>query len=379
MQSTVVSTLLPPPTHRGTSTASTSRLETDVHFEDSVRLDRHGGKCPTVSLSSSGLVVVVHNSAMGNAMWYWLGRLDVAKRAVDWAPGRHFDYGLYPSVALNDSGVVVEVHRSQWSEELRYRLGRADVHRNIINWGNSEKYGVGADPSVALSSSNVVVAMHMSFEKGQWDLNYMVGKVNISSFSIRWGPLHKFGQGAKPCVAINDSNTVLLVHQSPPLQAHCSVWYCVGYVNDTTIQWGKATEYGNGWCPSASLNAYDQAMIVRQSYRLSKLWYGVGRINPRTKELIEEEGPVSECRDRTLTQSESRFGSGARSLWHPSVSINNQGKVVSVHASNDTKGRALWYQVGTWNEPDHTGEESPPYYYGSDEEEQYLDSPDDYD
>ena len=347
------------------------RPDTDVQFVESARLDRHGGKYPVVSLSSSGLVVAVNNSVMGNAIWYWLGRLNIANKSVDWMSGRHFDYGVSPSVALSDGGVVVEVHRSQWNQELWYRSGRVDVQRNTIGWRECAKYANGNDPSVAVGCGNAVVSMHTRFENGQWNLYSVVGQITSSSLEIRWWPPRIFGQGVKPSIAINDRNIVLLVYQSPPTDPHCTTWYCVGCKTDKAVQWGRNIEYGDGWNASASLNVYNQAIFVRQSYKLGKLLYGVGKINPGLKELVEE-GPSEICRNLTLveyTRSEKDVRR-ASFFWHPSVSVNDQGKVVLVYASNDARGRALWHRVGSVDQPDDQGEASPPYYYGSDEEEE---------
>ena len=335
-----------------------------VAFNAGVRLDRHGGKYPTVGLNNGGTVVAMHNSLMGNAMWYWVGRLEdeKAKLNISWADGHHFDYGLYPCVALNDCGVVVEVHRSQWRQELRYRVGA--VEGDLIQWGESSEYGKGSDPSIALDNEDRVVAVHVSSEG---TLYCMLGHVNSSMKSIDWEGPTKFGPGAMPHVAINDKNAVIVVYQSPPSETHCSVWCQVGFASNKSIIWGRSVEYESGLCATVSLNNSDIVLIARQGHRLDEVLYGIGRIDRDTRELVRLEN-ASQCK---LARCKS---SGAKFFIHPSVSMSDRSAVVLIYASNDSSGRAVWYHTGVSQL--ETGA-SPPQSYVDSNDEEYLNSPSD--
>ena len=355
----------------GVHSTTPAVTEPDVELTESRRLDDHGGKYPSVCLDNGGTAVAVHNSSMGNSMWYWVGRVDGVEKEIHWANGRHFDYGLYPSVALKDSGLVLEVHRSQWQHELKYRIGK--VEGDFIKWRESRKYANGTDPSVSINGSDRVVAVHVSSERNRAHINCIVGR--SSSKSIRWGSCNKLREGALPHVAINENDTVVLAYQS---ESHCIVQCQVGIANDTSVHWGKSIDYGKGLCASVSLTSYNRLLLLRQGLRLDELLYGVAQVDPHAKE-IEEEGDVEQCRHRKLTQHKIHRGGGngkSKFFWHPSISINDQGIVLAVYASNDAYGRALWYCIGSLSESDNSGEATPPSYHGSDEE-QYLSSPSD--
>ena len=328
------------------------------------RLDEHGGKYPTVSLAGS-TAVVVHNSAMGNSMWYWVGRLDEVTYEIYWAKGRHFAYGVYPSVALKDSGLLVEVHRSQWRHELMYTLGK--VNGDSIKWGKCQTYANGVDASVAINSSDSVVAVHVSTEAR---VQYMVGEV--SSKSIRWSLPSPLVTGRNPRVAINDSNTIVIIYQSNSgIGIHCQV----GVANGMSIFWGRCIEYANGLNGSVALTAYNHIIIVRQWLRLDELSYGVAKIVLKDKEIVEEGEDVEMCRNRKLTEHKiPKYGKGSLEFfWHPAISVNDQGKVLVVFASNGANGRALKYCLDNLNETEDISQSSD----SSSDEEQYLSSPSD--
>ena len=343
---------------------STRKMGPDVYLRESKRLDCYGGKYPSVCLNNSSTAVVVHNSSMGNSMWYWVGRLDEVTDEIFWTGGRHFDYGLSPSVALKDSGLVVEVHRSQWRHELKYTLGKVDG--DYVKWGACQTYANGVDASVAANDSDTVVAVHVS---NGTRIQCIVGEA--SSKSMRWGSSITLGSGSLPRVAINNNNTVVTVYQSP---SQCSVQCQIGIVNRMLIHWGKCIDYANGLYSSVSLTAYDRMLTLRQGQWLDELLYGVAKVNPQAREIVEE-GNVEQCRNRKLKEHNIPKYCDKTSVffWHPSISINDQGKILAVYASNSGHGRALWYHLGSLNESEDS---DPSSYYGSDEE-QYLSTPSD--
>lgn len=332
------------------------------------RLDRFGGRYPSASLNSNGVAVVVYNSAMGNSMWYGVGRMDEVREEIFWAPRHHFDYGVSPSVAVKDSGLVVEVHRSQWKRELLCRLGK--VNGDFIKWTKCRTYTNGIDASIAVNNSDAVVEAHVS---NGGHISYMVGE--ISSKSIKWSAPNALETGAKPSMAINDSNTVVMVYQS---NSHCRQMCQVGIINKMSIYWGNCFEYGSGLNGSVSLTATSQLLIMRQGRWLDELLYGVAKVSSQKREIIEECNREV-CRYQKLIEHTIRTPSTDTPLdtyWHPSVSMNDQGKVLAVYASDSSQGRAVWYQVGNLTIMGTEDTEDPPDYTGSDDE-QYLSTPPD--
>ena len=331
------------------------------------RLDRHGGKNPSVSVNNSNTAVVVHNSSMGNSMWYWVGEIDDRTQEISWSNGQHFDYGLYPSVSLKDSGLVVEAHRSQWAHELKYTIGR--VNGGTIEWGKPCTYANGTEASIAVNNTDTVVEVHSDSEKC---INYKVGEV--SSKKIQWSSSSAVGSGTVPRVAVNDNNTVVLVYQNI---SSCALMCLIGVANKMALYWGRSVEYASGLNGTVSLSSNNRLVILRQGLWLDEVLYGVAKVHPPTREIIEE-GNAEMCRNRKLCEHKVPnyiVKGSSNTYWHPSVCINNQGKVLAVYASvNSTAGRVLWYQFGSLNESDD--EEDPPSYHGSDDEH-YLSSPSD--
>lgn len=346
------------------SPRKTKGTDVNWHLLLPKRLDDHGGKYPTVSLAS-GIAVVIHNSNMGNSMWYWVGRLDEVTYEIFWGKGHHFAYGIHPSVALQDSGLLVEVHRSQWRHELMYTLGKVNGDR--IKWGKCWTYANGADASVAINSSDTVVAVHVSREAR---IQYMTGEA--SSKSIRWSLPSPLGRGANPRVAINNSNTVVAIYQS---NCGTGIQCQIGVANGMSISWGRSIEYANGLNGSVAITASNHILVVRQWVKLDELSYGVAKIVLNDKEILEEGEDMEICRNRKLTEHKTpKYGKeSSEFFWHPAISVNDQGKVLVVFASNGANGRAIKYCLGNLNETEESSQSSD----SSSDGEQYLSTPSD--
>ena len=342
-------------------------LEPRLDMQKRERLDRYGGKNPSVSLNNNNTAVVVNTSSMGNSMWYWVGRMDDETEKILWADGRHFDYGVSPSVSLKDSGLVVEAHRSQWTHELKCTIGKVDG--DFIEWGKPCTYANGTQASIVVNNSDTIVEVHVNDDR---HIDYKVGEV--STRSIQWSSSSELGTGTAPHVAINDSNTVVVVYRSS--SGH-GLMCQIGVTNKMALYWGRSIEYASGLNGGVSLASNNRLVILRQGLWLDEVLYGVAKVSPRARELIEE-GNVEKCRSRRLCEHKvpKHFVKGSsNTYWHPSVSINNLGKVLTVYGGmNGKNGRVLWYQFGSIDEPED--EEDPPSYHGSDDEK-YLSEPSD--
>lgn len=118
---------------------------------------------------------------------------------------------------------------------------------------------------------------------------------------------------------------------------------------------------------------------MRQGHHLDELLYGVGKLDSQKREIIDE-CDREKCRNhkimRHVFHSPSKDLSPYYTYWHPSVTVNDHGKILIVYASDSSKGRAIWYQAGGLISMDTEDDEDPPNYYGSDNE-QYLSTPPD--
>ena len=361
------SSLSPTRPIRPTSGGPYKTLEPELGMNKRERLDRYGGRSPSVSLNNNNTVVVVHNSSMGNSMWYWVGRVDDNTLEIAWSNGSHFDYGISPSVTLKDSGLVVETHRSQWAHELRYTIGKVDG--DIIRWDSPLTYANGTEASIAVNNSDTVVEVHTDSNR---HINYKVGE--LSPKSIQWSSSSALGSGTCPRIAINDNNTVVLVYQSTTTHG---LMCQIGVANKMALYWGRSIDYASGLNGDVSLAANNRLVIIRQGLWLDEVLYGVAKANPPARQIIEE-GNAEMCRNRKLCEHQTpnyAIKDSSSTYWHPSICTNNEGKVLAVYGGmNSVHGRVLWYQVGRINEPED--EEDPPSYHGSDDE-QYLSSPSD--
>jgi hypothetical protein len=112
------------------------------------------------------------------------------------------------------------------------------------------QYDSGATPAIA-KSDNVVVEVHSSgYSQKLW---YRVGVINDTK--INWGKSYHYGKGGRPKVAIM-GNTVVEMHDTECFVGFCILEYRVGELNAETksVQWGKPTQYAGGSAPSIFLN-----------------------------------------------------------------------------------------------------------------------------
>jgi hypothetical protein len=182
-----------------------------IDFGDSHEYDT--GDVPRVALNDSDVVVEVHEANTPSInMWYHVGRLDAARKRVDFGGSHRYDTGVTPSIALNNQNVVVEVHQAPGlSDNLWYRVGTVDVDRRTISFGGSTKYDTGANPSVALTDDGLVIEVHRSQTfRTLWK---RIGTVDVAAKTIRWiGGSVRYADGEWPVVA-SDGTTAVQVNE----------------------------------------------------------------------------------------------------------------------------------------------------------------------
>jgi hypothetical protein len=281
-----------------------------------------------VALSGS-TVVEVHNGGNGIVpLWYRVGQL--GDPTIQWGNSLEYDaHGNNPSVALSGS-TVVEVHNgADGAGPLWYRVGLANPSSKTIQWGNRFEYEAsGFNPSVALSGSTVIEVHNAGAEVGP--LWYRIGLVNLSSKTIQWGNNFEYDAngGFNPSVAVSGS-TVVEVHNGGN-GGIVPLWYRLGQLNGSTIQWSGSFQYDNGFNPTVGYDGHRLVEVHNGGFGgLFPLWYHLGHING-TRINWDSYNP-----------GEYDYG------MNPSVAVGYADgfeRVVDVHDGADGVG-PLWYRT----------------------------------
>ncbi|MCB1713810.1 MAG: hypothetical protein KDK04_00725 [Candidatus Competibacteraceae bacterium] len=233
-----------------------------------------------------------------------------------------YDSGIIPSVGIAQ-GTVVEVHQSQGASTLWYHVG--SLTGDLVCFSASHKYDDGNKPRVAVNNSNVVVEVHESngLSSNMW---YHVGIVDPSSKTITFGGSHHYDTGVTPSIAINNNNVAVEVHQSNGLSSN--MWYHVGIVDPSskTITFGGSHHYDTGVTPSIAINNNVVVEVHQSNGPSTRLWYHVGIVDPSSKTI-----------DFGASYA---YDNGA----HPCVALTDDGFVIEVHQSQTYN--TLWKRIG---------------------------------
>lgn len=234
-------------------------------------------------------------------------------QSIAWGPDVHFDTGLAAVVSINSSLTVVNVHDASGYGKLFYATGSVDNSNPTvpsITWNSAVNYDTGAQPAVAMNDSGTVVEVHQS-NRNTSDLWYHVGAVQ-SNGTIEWGKSINYDHGINPSIALNENNVAVEVHEGSG-----NIWYRVGTVNpnDKTITWGPSTSYQSGAdTPKIALNSSN---IVVEVHGLDgDLYTLAGVVQPASNTISWG----------TLEQPPS--GS-----W-PSITVNDNDSVVLAYQSS---------------------------------------------
>jgi hypothetical protein len=133
--------------------------------------------------------------------------------------------------------------------------------------------------SMAQGDGDAFVDVHQA-KFGISPLWYRVGQVRGTK--IEWSDSAQFDTGTNPAVAV-EGGTVVEVHQAQigvgPL------WYRVGQIQGTKIEWGNSAQYDTGMKPAIAIRN-GKVVVTHQaqaptpgSGNISSLWYRVGKIN----------------------------------------------------------------------------------------------------
>ena len=192
--------------------------------------------------------------------------------------------------------------------------------------------GHGKYPSVTMNNSNTIVAVHNS-DIGS-TLKCRVGVVSEvdGSFSVDWGKDRQYGTGFFPRVSMNNDGIVVEVHQSLMRE----VRYRIGKVNEATKTidwWQEIKKIEDGYAPAVALTDNGHVVVAYESKKFAKYktYYRLGTINFELKTI--------DWNDKRIT-----YGNGGQNL---SISMNNEGTIVEVHRSPaGVNFSHLWLCIG---------------------------------
>jgi len=150
---------------------------------------------------------------------------------------------------------------------------------------------------------------------------------------VQWNTVSGYDQGVQPALAMHPSGMVLEFHRSDNWSS--SVWYKVGWLQGTTVQWGPSRPaLSNGYWPNVAITGDGHVLFVwstGQSKQNSTLYYMVGKMDV----------PGGNAQSIQWLTNGHAFDAGHNS----SVAMNEHGVIVSVHESA-TGGEGLFYRVG---------------------------------
>lgn len=223
---------------------------------------------------------------------------------------------LVPRVCLNDESYLVEVHKGQYLDRCFCRVGRVHVSTRGIRWGSRRYFNVGLCPAAAINNKNTVVAVFQDnvFTK---HLNYRVGLMD-SNLEIEWSKSKQKvrANGVVVTVDINNNDLAVLAYQTSLNHIH----YKIGKICGSTIKWCDIVHKCMGFTPSISINDSNQVILVHQSFIRRHLVsnVGVARWSSGFKGIIWSEW------------NDSRNKHYATGLY-PSISLTNGGQAVQVN------------------------------------------------
>ena len=187
-----------------------------------------------------------------------------------------------------------------------------------VQFGLGVQYDTGAHPCVSISAANVILETHKSEYTGT-KLWYHIGRLNGTT--INWGGSSNYDTGVTPACALNNRSVAVEVHKS---EWRDRLFYHVGTLNGNSMSWSGSHDYDNGVTPSVAINDSYKVVEVHKSQSNSGLWYHVGTVSG----------------NQISWGNSYNYDSGV----NPRVAINNSGLVVEVHKSQNNSG--LWYHVG---------------------------------
>jgi hypothetical protein len=206
-------------------------------------------------------------------------------------------------------------------------------------FGSSSQYDQGFNPSVSTYEGTVVEVHNGTAAAGP--LWYRVGKVNGST--VDWNGSHQYDNfGFNPSVAIT-GNTVVEVHNGG--SGVGPLWYRTGTVNGSTINWSESHQYDNsGLDPSVAVAGNAVVEVHNGGAGVGPLWYRMGTLSGTSLSWNDSRKFDSYSTNPTVAAYPC-----TKLVGNP-VTVSSCGvEVVEVHNDNGAPG-PLWYRYGHSND-----------------------------
>ena len=196
-------------------------------------------------------------------------------------------------------------------------------------FGPSREYDNGDNPSVAISGNPVVEVQVGGDSAGP--LWYRVGRLDGSL--INWGPSNRYDNGYNPSVAFWG---LFIVEVHVGGNSAGQLWYRTGRLNGLQITWRDSVEYDSGWNPKIAFTSPSSLIEVHNGQEgTGTLWY-------HDMELVyvnaESEDPPTIGPRQSHPQD-----SGCNTAVAGNADTRT---VVEVHNGADAPG-PMWYHTGT--------------------------------
>jgi hypothetical protein len=189
---------------------------------------------------------------------------------------------------------------------------------------------IGETPSVGLNRRGNVV---MVYEASRGEKRYCVG--HLDQATIQWGTTKPAGHGITPRVALNDKDIAVEVHRNA---GHKTLYCRAGTLDrgNDAVAWPHARRYAEGanrTRPSVALNDAGVVVEVHEVHEGKKLWleYAAGQVKETGGEHYVE-----------WSAQRIRGAEGAM----PAIAINNNNAVVEVHRFAYGNDARLFYSAG---------------------------------
>ena len=130
-----------------------------IRWEESVKIGK--GKNPSVAVSDEGVVLEMHENDSDNGLCYTVGEL--RESHIEWGEVQQYDVGIAPCVCIrNWSNQVLVVHQDATSETLYYHGGLVNLKDRVIDWQPGKHNTMkGKSPGIAIGNSGVMVGVQI--------------------------------------------------------------------------------------------------------------------------------------------------------------------------------------------------------------------------
>ena len=130
-----------------------------IHWEEPVKIGK--GKNPSVAVSDEGVVLEMHENDSDNGLCYTVGEL--RESHIEWGEVQQYDVGIAPCVCIrNWSNQVLVVHQDATSETLYYHGGLVNLKDRVIDWQPGKHNTMkGKSPGIAIGNSGVMVGVQI--------------------------------------------------------------------------------------------------------------------------------------------------------------------------------------------------------------------------